>query len=142
MKKLIALVLVLVCVFGLVGCQSKPNTPADIEIDTVRISRSSDGGATTETVEITDKEIISELLTMHNGMRTKATNQPVADERTWVIFQKDNTSVIEWCISVPGKDWTTSIFITCSNMLDIGNHSIESEFDYNRIIEIFNEFED
>ena len=36
MKKLIALVLVLVCVFGLVGCQSKPNTPADIEIDTVR----------------------------------------------------------------------------------------------------------
>lgn len=142
MKKMTAFVLALVFVLGLVGCRSKPNTPENIEVDTVRMERSSDGGATLETVEITDKEIISELLAMHNGIRTKSINQPMADELTWVIFMNDGESVIEWCVSVPGRNWTNAVFITCSNMLDIGQHTIESDFDYSRLVEIVNTAKD
>ena len=139
MKRLIAFAFVVICVLGLVGCQKKPDTPADIHVDKVSMSRSSDGGASSEAVTITDKETISELLAMHNSMRTKEKSEPIADEHIWIQFYQDNENILEWCISAYGVDWAHARLITCSTALDIGNHVVESDFDYNRVIEIFNE---
>ena len=142
MKRMTAFAFLIVCFLGLVGCQRKPNTPADIQADKVVMCWESNGSVSSETVTVTDNEIISELLAMHNSMRTVERSEPLADERIWIQFFQDNENVLEWCISAYGKDQDDVRLITCSTALGAGNHIIENGFDYNRIVEIFNEAKD
>lgn len=134
MKKPIALVLALVCVLGLFGC----NNTAEIEIDKIVMLHSTDGDASSEKVTITDYEAISELLAMYSSLQTEGMSRPIADERMWVIFYMGDDVEIEWCISAYGKDWSNAEFISCSNLWSVGNHVIKGDFDYNRLVEIFN----
>ena len=134
MRKLIALVLALVCVLGLFGY----NNTAEIEIDKIVMLHSTDGDATSEKATITDYETISELLAMHNSLQTEEKSRPIADERMWVIFYMGDEVEIEWCVSAYGKDWSNAEFISCSNLWSAGNHVIKGDFDYNRLVEIFN----
>ena len=134
MKKLIAFVLALVCVLGLIGC----NETAEIQIDKVVMTHSTNGDKSSDKVTITDKETISELLAMHNSLQTEEKNRPIADERFWVIFYMGDNVEIEWCISAYGNDLDNAEFISCSTLWSAGNHKIKSNFDYNRVVEIFN----
>ena len=134
MKKLIALVLALVCVLALAGC----NDTAEIQIDKVVMTHSTNGDESSEKVTITDKETISELLAMHNSLQTEEKSRPIAEERFWVIFYMGDNVEIEWCISAYGKDLDNAEFISCSTLWSKGNHAIKGNFDYNRLIEIFN----
>lgn len=134
MKKLIALVLAVVCVLALAGC----NDTAEIQIDKIVMTHSTDGDKSSEKVTITDKETISELLAMHNSLQTEEKNRPIADERFWVIFYMGDNVEIEWCISAYGNDLDNAEFISCSTLWSAGNHKIKSNFDYNRVVEIFN----
>ena len=134
MKKLIAFVLALVCVLGLIGC----NETAEIQIDKVVMTHSSNGDKSSDKVTITDKETISELLAMYNSLQTVEKSRPLADERIWVIFYMGEDVEIEWCISAYGNDLDNAEFISCSTLWSKGNHVIKSDFDYNRLVEIFN----
>ena len=134
MKKLIALILVVVCVLGLIGC----NETAEIQIDKVVMTHSSNGDKSSDKVTITDKETISELLAMYNSLQTVEKSRPLADERIWVIFYMGEDVEIEWCISAYGNDLDNAEFISCSTLWSVGNHLIKSNFDYNRVVEIFN----
>ena len=134
MKKLIALVLTLVCVLGLVAC----NDTAEIQIDKIVMTHSTDGDESSEKITITDKETISELLAMHNSLQTEEKSRPIADERIWVVFYMGNDVEFEWCISAYEKDLQNAEFISCSTLWSEGNHVIKGDFDYNRLVEIFN----
>ena len=134
MKKLIAFVLALVCVLGLIGC----NETAEIQIDKVVMTHSTNGDESSEKATITDKETISELLAMHNSLQTEEKSRPIAEERFWVIFYMGDDVEIEWCISAYGKDLDNAEFISCSTLWSKGNHVIKSNFDYTRLVEIFN----
>ena len=134
MKKLIALVLALVCVFALAGC----NDTAEIQIDKIVMTHSTNGDKSSDKVTITDKETISELLAMHNSLQTVEKSRPIADERVWVVFYMGNDVKFEWCISAYGKDLDNAEFISCSTLWSVGNHVIKGDFDYNRLVEIFN----
>ena len=134
MKKLIALVLAFVCVLALAGC----NDTAEIQIDKIVMTHSTDCDESSEKVTITDKETISELLAMHNSLQTKEKSRPLADERFRVIFYMGDDVEIEWWVSAYGKDSDNAEFISCSTLWDIGNHVIKGDFDYNRLVEIFN----
>ena len=134
MKKLLALVLALVCVLGLVAC----NDTAEIQIDKIVMTHSTDGDESSEKITITDKETISELLAMHNSLQTEEKSRPIADERVWVVFYMGNDVEFEWCISAYEKDLQNAEFISCSTLWSEGNHVIKGDFDYNRLVEIFN----
>ena len=134
MEKLIALVLAFVCVLSLSGC----NDTAEIQIDKVVMTHSTNGDKSSEKVTITDKETISELLAMYNSLQTVEKSRPLADERSWVIFYMGEDVEIEWCISAYGNDLGNAEFISCSTLWSAGNHKIKSNFDYNRVVEIFN----
>ena len=134
MKKFIALVLALVCVIGLVAC----NDTAEIQIDKIVMTHSTDGDESSEKITITDKETISELLAMHNSLQTEEKSRPIADERIWVVFYMGNDVEFEWCISAYEKDLQNAEFISCSTLWSEGNHVIKGDFDYNRLVEIFN----
>lgn len=138
MKKLIALVLALVCVLALAGC----NDTAEIQIDKIVMTHSTNGDESSEKVTITDKETISELLAMHNSLQTEEKSRPIAEERFWVIFYMGDNVEIEWCISAYGKDLDNAEFISCSTLWSKGNHVIKSNFNYASLIEIFNSAED
>jgi len=143
MKRLIALVLALVCVLCLVGCQNKPNTPKDLDVDSVVMLYENDNDlASNAKVTITDKEIIAELLLMHNDLRTEKTKQPAAKERVWVIFRKDEKHIIEWWIGTNGKDWSDALFTTYSTALTEGYQLVKNARNYSRIIEILEELKD
>ena len=77
MKKLIALVLTLVCVLALAGC----NDTAEIQIDKVVMTHSTNADKSSDKVTITEKETISELLAMYNSLQTEEKSRPIADER-------------------------------------------------------------
>ena len=134
MKKLIALVLALVCVLGLIGC----NETAEIQIDKIVMTHSTDGDESSKKITITDKETISELLAMHNSLQTEEKSRPIADERIWVVFYMGDDVEIEWCISAYGNDLDNAEYISCSTLWSKGNHVIKGDFDYNRLVEIFN----
>ncbi len=134
MKKFIALCLMLVCVYSLVGCHTKPNVSEEITVDKVVMLHSTDGDATSEKAIITDNATISELLTMHNSLQTRELSRPIADERMWIIFYQEEKIVIEWCISFYEDE---GVLMSCSNMLDAGNHIVKGKFDYNRVVELF-----
>ena len=134
MKKLIALVLALVCVLALAGC----NDTAEIQIDKIVMTHSTNGDESSEKVTITDRETISKLLAMHNSLQTEEKSRPIAEERFWVIFYMGDNVEIEWCISAYGKDLDNAEFISCSTLWSKGNHVIKSNFDYTRLVEIFN----
>ena len=134
MKKLIAFVLALVCVLGLISC----NETAEIQIDKDVMTHSTNGDKSSDKVTITDKETISELLAMHNSLQTVEKSRPLADERFWVIFYMGDDVEIEWCVSAYGKDLDNAEFISCSTLWSVGNHVIKGDFDYNRLVEIFN----
>ena len=134
MKKLLALVLALVCVLGLVAC----NDTAEIQIDKIVMTHSTDGDESSEKITITDKETISELLAMHNSLQTEEKSRPIADERIWVVFYMGNDVEFEWCISAYEKDLQNAELISCSTLWSEGNHVIKGDFDYNRLVEIFN----
>ena len=134
MKKLIALILVVVCVLGLIGC----NETAEIQIDKIIMTYSTNGDESSDKVTITDKETISELLAMHNSLQTEEKSRPLADERFWVIFYMGDDVEIEWCVSAYGNDLDNAEFISCSTLWSVGNHVIKDDFDYNRLVEIFN----
>ena len=134
MKKLIALVLALVCVLALAGCDDT----AEIQIDKIIMTYSTNGDESSEKATITDKETISELLTMYNSLQTEEKSRPIADERIWIIFYMGDDVEIEWCVSVYGIDLQNAEFISCSTLWSKGNHVIKGNFDYNRLVEIFN----
>ena len=73
MKKMIALVLALVCVLGLVAC----NDTAEIQIDKIVMTHSTDGDESSQKITITDKETISKLLAMHNSLQTEAKSNSI-----------------------------------------------------------------
>ena len=145
MKKLIAFVFALVCVLGFVGCQNKPNTPKGLDIDSVVLlyENSNDLSANLR-VTLTDKDIIAELLSMHNDLRTKDSKQAVGKEKVWVIFRKDEKHIIEWWIAIDGKDWSNAIFTTHSTAMtvDYQPQLVNNTRDYSRIIEILEELRD
>ena len=134
MKKLIALVLALVCVLALAGC----NDTAEIQIDKIVMTHSTNGDESSEKVTITDKDTISELLAIHNSLQTEEKSRPIADERIWVVFYMGDDVEIEWCVSVHGNDLQNAEFISCSTLWSKGNHVINGDFDYYRLVEIFN----
>ena len=134
MKKLLALVLALVCVLGLVAC----NDTAEIQIDKIVMTHSTNGDESSDKITITDKKTISELLAMHNSLQTEEKSRPIADERIWVVFYMGNDVEFEWCISAYEKDLQNAEFISCSTLWSEGNHVIKGDFDYNRLVEIFN----
>ena len=107
---------------------------ADMELDRVNMLYSCDGDATSEEVTITDPEMISELLSMHNSLQTQESSRPIADARMWIIFCQDEEHIIEWCISACEED---GVLVTCSNMLGIGNHVVKNELDFERVVALF-----
>lgn len=140
MKKLIAFVLALVCVLSLVGCQNKPNTLKDIDVDSVvMLYENANDISANVMVTSTDKDIIAELLSMHNDLRTEKTEQPAAKERVWVIFCKDEKHIVEWWIGTDGKDWSDALFTTYSTALTEDYQLVNNTRNYSRIIEILDD---
>lgn len=119
---------------GLIGC----NETAEIQIDKIVMTHSTGGDKSSEKVTITDKETISELLAMHNSLQKEEKSRPIADERIWVVFYMGDDVELEWCISAYGNDLDNAEYISCSTLWSKGNHVIKSDFDYNRLAEIFN----
>jgi len=135
MKKFITLFLVLVCVLDLSGCD---NT-VDSEIHRVIMVYSVNEDAPYEEEAITDSDTICELLTMYNSLKTEEAYSSIpTGEKMGINFYIDNGNVLEWCISVCEDDDNNTTFISWSNMMDDGNYVVQSDFNYARLIEIYN----
>ncbi len=135
MRKLISFAIVLFFVLGLSGC----NDTAEIQIDNIVMLHASDGEKTFEKVTITDKKTISELLAMYNSLETTEITSPLADDRMRIIFYKGDEVEFEWCISAYRNHWINSEFISNSTLWSEGNHTVTSDFDYSRLLEIFSD---
>lgn len=134
MHKKIALCLAIILIISLVGCSGRPDVIADMKADRVVMLYSCDADATSEEVTITAPEMISELLSMHNSLKTQESSRPIAEERMWIIFCQGEKHIIEWCISACEED---GVLVTCSNMLGIGNHVVKNELDFERVVALF-----
>ena len=53
-----------------------------------------------------------------------------------VVFYNDDEIVTEWHVSLCEDD---GMVITSSETFGIGNHVVKSDFNYHRVVEIFNE---
>ena len=144
MKKVtwaIVCLLIVTCVIVLCSFESMQaffltKSPNEIAADTVVMLHSSNGDVSAQQVLITDKDTVSELLSLHNSLKVMYMSRPIAEERMWVIFYKENEITAEWCISFYRED---GAHITVSDAFaDRGNHVVKSEFDYARLVEIFN----
>ena len=139
LRQFIALVLALVCVIGLFGCDNTTES----EIHRVIMVHSVDEDAPYEEEAITDSDTISELLTMFNSLKTGDKYHSITTgEKMGLNFYMDNGNVLEWCISVYEDGGNNTMYITWSNMLDDGNYAVQSDFNYARLIEIYNAAKD
>jgi hypothetical protein len=135
------LITILISVIGLYFCEPVQEfvltkRPNEINADTVVILHSSNGDISSQEVTITDKDTVSELLSMHNSLKVMYMSRPSAEERMRLIFYKEDKIISEWGISFYEED---GVLITWSNaFVDKGNHVVKSEFDYTRLVEIFN----
>jgi hypothetical protein len=135
------LITILISVIGLYSCEPVQEfvltkSPNEIDADTVVILHSSDGDVSSQEVVITDKDTVSELLSMHNSLKVMYMSRPSAEERMRLIFYKEDKIISEWGISFYEED---GVLITWGNaFVDKGNHVVKSEFDYARLVEIFN----
>lgn len=135
------LITILISVIGLYFCEPVQEIfltkrPNEIDADTVVILHSSDGDVSSQEVTITDEETVSEILSMHNSLKVMYMSRPSAEERMRLIFYKEDKIISEWGISFYEED---GVLITWSNaFVDKGNHVVKSEFDYARLVEIFN----
>ena len=109
--------------------------PETIDADAVILLHGHDRSASSEAVTITDPESVSELVSLHNSLKLQSMSRPAAGERMWVVFYRKGELVTEWCISHYADD---GMLITSSQTFGGGNHVIQSEFDYDAIIETFN----
>ena len=105
MKKLIALVLALVCVLGLVGCSNGAikgiNKATEIEV--VQYDKSS--GAEIGTVVLTEEDAIKHIVDNLNNLKLKKmenTDPTILEYQ--LVFCNSNNKVIE-TISIPANDW-------------------------------------
>lgn len=105
MKKLIALVLALVCVLGLVGCSNGAIKGIDkatkIEIAQYDIANGEEIGAVIITEETSIKHIVDNL----NSLKLKRmeNNEPTVLEYKLTLYNS-NGEMIE-TISIPANDW-------------------------------------
>ena len=140
MKKITILVLILIFILSLVGCQKeqdKPCTPAELKVDRIVMAYSDNENNSSKETVITDQETISELLDLHKSIKKEKTGQPLTDEQIKIVFYMGEMPEIEWYLSVNKKNDNTE-FITCSNVWAQGNYVIKSDFNYDRLIEILN----
>ena len=105
MKKLIALVLALICVLGLVGCSNGSIKGIDkaTEIEVVQYDISS--GAEIGTVVLTEEADIKHIVDNINSLKLKKmenTDPTVLEYR--LVFCNVNNKVIE-TVSIPANDW-------------------------------------
>ena len=105
MRKLIALALVLVCVFGLVGCSNGSMKGIDktTEIEVVQYDKSS--GAEIGTVVLTEETDIKYIVDNLNSLtlkKMKNTEPTVLEYK--LVFCNSNNKVIK-TVSIPGNDW-------------------------------------
>ena len=143
MKKFLAILFALWVLLSCAGCQNKPQVPKDLQIDSVvLLYENAQDPASNKRAVITQREIIAELLSMHQDLRTVKTNQPPAEEGVWIIFRKDETHILEWWIGTTGKDWNDASFLTYSTALTADYQLIKNSRDYTRILEILEEFQD
>lgn len=111
--------------------------PNAIAADAVTILHSTDGRVYSEEATITDQETVSELMAMHNSLKILEMSRPLAAEnRKCVVFYNDDEIVTEWHVSLCEDD---GMVITSSDTFGVGNHVVKSDFNYDRIVEIFNE---
>ena len=105
MKKLIALVLALICVLGLVGCSNGSIKGIDkaAEIEVVQYDISS--GTEIGTVVLTEEADIKHIVDNINSLKLKKmenTDPTVLEYR--LVFCNANNKVIE-TVSIPANDW-------------------------------------
>ena len=105
MKKLIALVLALVCVLGLVGCSNGSIKGIDkaTEIEVIQYDISS--GAEIGTVALTEDTDIKHIVDNLNSLKLKKmenTDPTVLEYK--LVFCNANNKVIE-TVSIPANDW-------------------------------------
>ncbi|MBR2027898.1 MAG: hypothetical protein IKA10_02760 [Oscillospiraceae bacterium] len=105
MKKLIALVLALICVLGLVGCSNGSIKGIDkaTEIEVVQYDISS--GAEIGTVVLTEEADIKHIVDNINSLKLKKmenTDPTVLEYK--LVFCNANNEVIE-TVSIPANDW-------------------------------------
>ena len=135
------LITILISAIGLYFCEPVQELlltkgPNEIEADTVVIFHSSDGGVSSQEATITDKDTVSELLSMHNSLKVMYMSRPLAEERMRLVFYKEDHIVSEWGISFYEED---GVLITWSNAFaDKGNHVVKSGFDYTSLVVLFN----
>ena len=105
MKKLIALVLILICILGLVGCSNTSIKGIDkaTEIEVIQYDKSS--GAEIGTVVLTEEDAIKHIVDNLNSLnlkKMKNTDPTVLEYR--LVFCNSNNKVIK-TISIPVNDW-------------------------------------
>ena len=105
MKKLIAIVLALICVLGLVGCSNGSIKGIDkaTEIEVVQYDISS--GAEIGTVVLTEEADIKHIVDNINSLKLKKmenTDPTVLEYK--LVFCNANNEVIE-TVSIPANDW-------------------------------------
>ncbi len=140
--KIILCLLALVCIVGFCCYESLyefilTRRPEKIGADAVVMYHSDVDGTSSEEIVITDEDTVAELLSMHNSLKVLYMSRPLAATRTCITFYEGEEVVAEWCISVHEED---GVLITCSDTLGVGNYFVKGEFEYNRLLEIFNSF--
>lgn len=105
MKKVIALVLALVGVFGLVGCSNGSIKGIDkaTEIEVIQYDKSS--GAELGTVVLTEEDAIKHIVDNLNSLKLKkmSYNEPTVLEYKLTFFNAEGETIET--ISIPANDW-------------------------------------
>ena len=105
MKKLIALVLALVCVLGLVGCSNGSIKGIDksTKIEVVQYDKSN--GTEIGTVALTEETSIKHIVDNLNSLKLKKMNynEPTVLEYKLTFFNAEGETIET--ISIPANDW-------------------------------------
>ena len=106
-----------------------------IEANRVVISyECGDGMQRTEAIAA-DEGAGSEIVSMCNSLRIIEMSRPMAPDRINLTFYQNEEFVTDWHICIWEDD---RMIITSSEAFGLGNHAVVSEFDYDRLIEIYN----
>ena len=105
MKKLIALLLALLCVLGLAGCSNSAMKEINkaTEVEVIQYDKSS--GAEIATVVLTEETDIKHIVDNFNSLKLKKmenTDPTVLEYK--LVFCNANNEVIE-TVSIPANDW-------------------------------------
>ena len=99
--------------------------------------RHSDFPGTLAKITGENPEVLNEILSMYDSLELEEYGRPLSEERLVLTFYRGEDIIQEWTVSYYSEDDTV---VTCSDGFGLGNRRVISDFSYDRLQRIFEDY--